>query len=129
MNNNGFLPYGNFGYNPNPAQQQPMYRTGYPSNSFKTNKIFVTNLQDALSRSTEPDSEYVYFHQDLDILYNVRTDQVGRKTYLIVDLIAHKDEPKQAEQNDRYEDFDKRLKVIEQKLEIRNGTDEQSNAK
>lgn len=129
MNNNGFLPYGNFGYGPNTQQPQPMYRTGYPNNSFKTNKIFVTSLQDALSRSTERDSEYVYFHQDLDILYNVRTDQVGRKTYLIVDLIEHKDEPKQAEQNNMYENFDKRLKVIEQKLEIRNGTDEQSNAK
>lgn len=72
---NNFVPYNqNNGFNQ--PQQQPV----------KTNHIYVTSLEDALARSVEPNSEIVYLHQDKPLLYNVRTDMMGKKTYTVLEL-------------------------------------------
>ena len=47
----------------------------------RTNKIFVTSLEDALNRNAEPNSEVIYLHQDQNLLFEVKTDAQGRKVY------------------------------------------------
>lgn len=72
---NGFVPYNaNTGFNQ--MQAPPV----------KTNHIYVTSLEDALARSSEPNSEIVYLHQDKPLLYNVKTDMMGRKSYTVLEL-------------------------------------------
>lgn len=132
MNNNMFQPYGNFGYGPNSSpQQQTMYgnnTANYVNSQFKTNKIFVINLQDALSRQTEPNSEYVFFDQEKDILYNIHTDSTGKKSWKVIDLFLHKDE--EVKQSDeKYDKLLERVDSLEKRLEAMNGNNEQSVAK
>jgi hypothetical protein len=65
---------GNSWNNPNwgtPYSQQP-----------NTNKVYVTSLDDALSRMAPRGSELVYFHQDANEFYVVRTDPDGRKSWV-----------------------------------------------
>lgn len=72
----GYSPYNqNNGFNQQP-QQPPI----------KTNHIYVTSLEDALARSVEPNSEIVYLHQDKPLLFNVKTDMLGKKTYTVLEL-------------------------------------------
>lgn len=47
-----------------------------------TNKIYVTSLDDALNRMAPKNSEMVYFHQDANEFYVVKTDADGRKTWM-----------------------------------------------
>lgn len=61
------------GNNYQPQQAQPIMP--------KTNKVFVTSLDDALSRAVEPNSESIYLHQDKNIIFDVKTDMQGRKTW------------------------------------------------
>ena len=51
-----------------------------PANS--TNKIYVTSLEDALNRTSVRGSEMVYFHQDSNEFYVVKTDADGRKSWM-----------------------------------------------
>ncbi|MBQ0099174.1 MAG: hypothetical protein KBS91_01335 [Firmicutes bacterium] len=46
----------------------------------KCNLGFVTSLQDALSRIVEANSDYFYRNQNEPILYEIITDNEGRKT-------------------------------------------------
>lgn len=66
----------NYGYYP--LQMQP-----------RTNKIFVTSLEDALNRPAELNSETVYLDQDKPFLYQVTTDMQGRKTYKTFELTEY----------------------------------------
>lgn len=78
MYGNPYAPYG--GYNS---------YGGYgvqPQSPIKTNKVFVTSLEDALARPAEIGSEYIYLHQDKPLLYEVKTDMQGRKTYTVLEL-------------------------------------------
>lgn len=70
-NNNvygGYSGYGNYGYGYQPQPMQP-----------KTNKIFVTSLEEALARPSEPNSEIIYLHQNEPLLFEIVTDMQGRK--------------------------------------------------
>lgn len=73
FNNFGNMPYmGNF--QPQMAQQpQPT--------QMRTNKIFVTSLEDALNRYAEPNTIMVYRHQDEKFEYEIMTDAQGKKSY------------------------------------------------
>ena len=73
FNNFGNMPYmGNF--QPQMAQQpQPT--------QMRTNKIFVTSLEDALNRYAEPNTIIVYRHQDEKFEYEIMTDAQGKKSY------------------------------------------------
>lgn len=52
----------------------------------KTNKIFVTSLDDAMSRIADYDSQMIYLDQDKPLLYEIYTDGQGRKTPTIIQL-------------------------------------------
>ncbi len=82
-----------------PAQQfNPMYNTAYNCNfqpqmaqqtqnaPMRTNKIYVTSLEDALNRYAEPNTIMVYRHQDERFEYEITTDNQGKKTYKTLQL-------------------------------------------
>lgn len=53
----------------------------------RTNKIFVTSLEEAMARQAEPNTEIRYFHQNDKLVYDIFTDTQGRKfpkTYRLV---------------------------------------------
>lgn len=65
-----------------PAWGTPNWSQPYPTSHVNTNKIYVTSLEDALNRSSTRGSEMVYFHQDANEFYVVKTDVDGRKTWM-----------------------------------------------
>lgn len=64
-------------YNPNFATQPPQMRT---------NKIFVTSLEDALNRYADPNTVILYRHQDEKFEYEITTDNQGKKTYKTLEI-------------------------------------------
>ena len=62
------------------STQNPTY--GNYQSPINTNKIYVTSLDDALSRPAPRQSEMVYFHQDANEFYVVKTDVDGRKSWI-----------------------------------------------
>lgn len=62
------------------AQQPPQMRT---------NKIFVTSLEDALNRYAEPNTVIVYRHQDEKFEYEIMTDSQGKKSYKTLQLVDY----------------------------------------
>ena len=52
-----------------------------PQPQLRTNKVFVTSLEDALNRYAEPNTIMVYRHQDEKFEYEIMTDMQGKKTY------------------------------------------------
>ena len=68
---------GNFSGNSNMSCQQPSrYVPQYNSNIIR-----VMSLDEALMRNNVPGSENVYFDQDRDVFYRVRTEWDGRKLF------------------------------------------------
>jgi hypothetical protein len=61
-------------------QWQNNWNSGYQP-QFTTNIIYVTSAEEALMRTTQRNSEAVYFNQDKPIFYRVRVDNDGRKAY------------------------------------------------
>lgn len=66
----------------NQFNQSQMYgrrqQTSYPF----TNVSYVTSLEEALIRTTQFNSDMIYFNQDCNEFYRVRVDTDGRKSYL-----------------------------------------------
>ncbi len=62
----------------NNGYQQPPQMP--PQMPYKTNKLVVTSLDEAMMRSSELNSDTVYFDQNKDVLYNVKVDSRGYKT-------------------------------------------------
>lgn len=85
-------------FNNNPYQQPNYqgYYNNYQQQAFqpKTNKVWVTSLEDAMARSVEPNSEYIYLHQDKPLLIEVKTDSQGRKTTRVMELKDYVEQPK-----------------------------------
>lgn len=52
-----------------------------PSYPF-TNVAYVTSLEEALIRTTQFNSDMIYFNQDKNEFYRIRVDNDGRKSYL-----------------------------------------------
>lgn len=69
------------GMNMNNFQSQPP--------QMRTNKIFVTSLEDALNRYAEPNTIIVYRHQDEKFEYEIMTDSQGKKTYKTLQLAEY----------------------------------------
>jgi hypothetical protein len=71
----------------NPIYGNPNYfPTGTPLNNqwtpqLKTNKIYVTSLDEALSRTAERYSEMYYWDQSKPVIYVVRTDANMMKSW------------------------------------------------
>lgn len=55
----------------------------------KTTKIYVTSQEDALARPAEPNSQISYFHQNGKMLFEVYTDQWGRKQLQSYSIIPY----------------------------------------
>lgn len=55
----------------------------YNSNVPKTNKIYVTSLDDALLRYADNNTIMVYIQQDEQAIFEIFTDMQGRKSYKI----------------------------------------------
>lgn len=46
-----------------------------------TNVLLVTSIDEALMKSNDRNSDYVYFHQDKSVFYRVKVDNDGRKVW------------------------------------------------
>lgn len=89
----GQPPYYNYGNGQNngyvaPQQSQGFYTpaqqpqpTTIPIVPPKSNKILVTSLIDALNRTPEPNTDFIYIDQDNPFIYQVTIDMQGRKSY------------------------------------------------
>lgn len=66
------------GFTPNPYMQPQMQQPVQPQ--IRTNKIFVTSFEEAMGRYAEPNSIMVYLHQNQPIMYEINTDQFGKKS-------------------------------------------------
>jgi len=65
---------------------QPQMSQQVQPAQMRTNKIFVTSLEDALNRYAEPNTIMVYRHQDERFEYEIITDSQGKKTYKTLQL-------------------------------------------
>lgn len=75
----GYNGFASQGYTNPYAQQTPV--TMQPTAlQPTTNKIYVTSGEDALNRFAQPNSVTVYIQQDESALFEVSTDQQGRKS-------------------------------------------------
>lgn len=89
--NNGFNGNSTFG-NYIPQMQMPMQYAQYqmPQNAQpmppRTNKIFVTSLEDAMSKPAEPNTEIIYLHQTEPLLFQIYTDMQGKKSASVFTL-------------------------------------------
>jgi hypothetical protein len=97
-------PQGNYYNAPQmPVQAPQSFFTAQPTQSpTRTNKIFVTSLEDALNRNAEPNSEVVYLHQDQNLLFEIKTDAQGRKVYQTYQFAPYKAESAAPETETRY---------------------------
>jgi hypothetical protein len=110
FNQFGNAPYmGNYQTQPQPA---PM----------RTNKIFVTSLEDALNRYAEPNTIMVYRHQDEKFEYEIMTDAQGKKSYktlVLSDYTAQNGDKQCSTTQISVEDFEGlkgRIKALEDEL-------------
>lgn len=88
---NGFDPLNNTNYTygnqvQNNTWGQPRPYSSYvppvqPQPRLVTNAIFVTSLEEALIKTTERNSDMIYFHQDKNEFYRVKVDLDGRKSW------------------------------------------------
>jgi hypothetical protein len=111
--NTQFNSFGNMPYMSN-FQPQPT--------QMRTNKIFVTSLEDALNRYAEPNTIIVYRHQDEKYEYEIMTDSQGKKSYktlVLGDFSAQNSdkpqEPTYASKEELYA-FKSRLEAVESEV-------------
>lgn len=83
-------PIANNGYQPQMNAPQPQATVNSP------NKIYVTNLQDALSRFSSPNMTISYTTQDEKYEIEVFTDGQGKKTYQVFERKPYTPEEKPA---------------------------------
>ena len=75
--------------NPNPSNfnwpmnnfSVPMNNTNYWTPQLRTNKILVTSLEEAIAKSGEHNSEMYYFDQSKPVIYVVKVDINGMKSW------------------------------------------------
>ena len=78
-----FNQFGNTAYNGNFQPQMAQQPQPAP---MRTNKIYVTSLEDALNRYAEPNTIMIYRNQDEKFEYEIITDSQGRKSYKTLEL-------------------------------------------
>lgn len=116
------------------TQFNGMYNTPYNGNfqpqmaqqpqpaPMRTNKIFVTSLEDALNRYAEPNTIMVYRHQDEKFEYEIITDAQGKKSYKTLQLIDYstqkedKNEKKSIILREEIDDIKGRLDSLESEI-------------
>ena len=125
--------YGNFGrpYNQFNTMQNSAYNGNYqpmqapiqqPIPQLRTNKVFVTSLEDALSRYAEPNTIMIYRHQDEKFEYEIMTDAQGKKTYKTLELkeysviAAEKETKTDGKASEEINSLKGRISVLEEKI-------------
>lgn len=79
--------YGNYGRPNNYYSSMPnqAYSGNYAPQTaqpqMRTNKLYVTSLEDALNRYADPNTVMVYRHQDEQLEFEITTDAQGKKNY------------------------------------------------
>lgn len=81
--NNQFSQFGNTPYIGNYQPQMAQQTQPAP---MRTNKIYVTSLEDALNRYAEPNTIMIYRNQDEKFEYEIITDTQGKKSYKTLQL-------------------------------------------
>lgn len=131
QNNNYPNSYNN-GYNsaqtPNTqASQQPLQNapqmpqiSPYNNMPIKTNKLFVTGVEEAINRSTEFNSETIFFHQDLPVLYEVIVDGKGRKEVYTYDVKAQSNTQQSKEEDIKVSQQQQQQQQQQQSLDMSN---------
>lgn len=113
----------NRGYNytaPPAPTFNPTFQPTVPQ--LRTNKVFVTSLEDALNRYAEPNTIMVYRHQDEKFEYEVMTDMQGKKTYKTLALSEYSGvEPQKNDGGvvisvETIDALDKRISALESEL-------------
>lgn len=116
------------------TQFNGMYNTPYNGNlqpqmaqqpqptPMRTNKIYVTSLEDALNRYAEPNTVMVYRHQDEKFEYEIMTDAQGKKSYKTLQLGDYSAQNCEKQENadiisrKEFDVLKSRLEAIEQEL-------------
>lgn len=95
-------------------------QTSYPF----TNVAYVTSLEEALIRTTQFNSDMIYFNQDRNEFYRVRVDTEGRKGYLtfVYNLPEPPAQPASQPSNE-YASLVARIEALEKRLEHPEVTD------
>ena len=102
---------GNFSGNSTMTSQQPSrYVPQYNSNIIR-----VMSLDEALMRNNVPGSENVYFDQDRDVFYRIRTEWDGRKLFGTFSYGPEQPVAPVAPAPD-FNAFETRLKALEEKV-------------
>lgn len=116
MNNQNYSGSRYFG--PNMPRQMPVYQQ--PSIPPKTNKLFVSSLDEAMNRPVDFNSELVYFDTNRDLLYSIYTNEWGQKSFAIFDISHHVETPVNGTQDMSMSNILKRIEILEQKAGINN---------
>lgn len=65
--------------------QGPGYISAWPQSNWgmqlRTNKVLVTSLDEAIAKTSERNSELVYFDQSKPLIYIVKVDMTGVKSW------------------------------------------------
>jgi hypothetical protein len=93
--------------------QQTAPQWGVPQ--LKTNKVLVTSLEEAISRSTDRYSEMYYFDQNKPVFYIVRTDMNLVKSWVEIPYIVPNQENNTPATKADLADIEKRLGILEAK--------------
>jgi hypothetical protein len=115
MNNN--YPYGNGYSTPNYSYAHPNYsalNTNFSQMPAKTNKIYVTSLEDAMARFADPGSTMLYVLQDETMAFEIVTDVQGRKNYRALRLELAQEAQKGQTDYVTREEFEKLKEQISQ---------------
>jgi hypothetical protein len=114
--------FNNFGNTPYMGNFQPQMAQQPQPAQMRTNKIFVTSLEDALNRYAEPNTIIVYRHQDEKFEYEIMTDSQGKKSYktlVLGDYSAQNSEQKENLNTISRDEFDavkQQIKALEGQL-------------
>lgn len=105
-----FRPY-NFNASYQPQQQQ-----------VRSNKIYVTSLDDALNRYIEPNTVIVYRNQNEEYEYEIMSDNQGKKAYKTYKLSPYsapqdeKDEKTYSISREDFETVKSRINALEKEI-------------
>lgn len=115
---NTYTPYPTY-----PQMQNTAYGSNFqPTQPMKTNKIYVTSLEDALSRYSEPNSIMVYRLQDESREFEVTTDAQGKKNYKTIEFANFNATMTDTEKDgayislDEYNALNRRITALENKI-------------
>lgn len=82
------------GYSNQQYGYQPMQQVQPQPVQPVTNKIYVTSLEDAMARFSNPNSIIEYTLQDETMKFEITTNGVGKKEYKVFKIVEYKPEEK-----------------------------------